>query len=416
MSGLPTGTSKKVQYILQNASKVSYPEAWPGTTVCYSTNLEHVDSWKRLTDTFYTQGKLTWEYTHHKNESVFFSYFPPYSNARHLTLISQCAACPTARVESLGQSLEGREIECISTGEGPLKCWIIHRQHPGETMAEHYAEGLLTRLLGIEMPHTEHEENNQPEGQVQDQVQRLLSLYTFYIVPCMCPDGGVRGHLRTNAAGANLNREWATVKDDYEAPSLERSPEVWHTLRKMQQTGVDVFVDVHGDEELPFNFISGAEHVPNWSKRLETLHGAFTAAYTRANSDMQPHIGYPPMESPEQALPYMNVATNQVSNRFQCLSVTLEMPFKDCLSNPDPERGWTPARSRRLGASVLDPLEYIAPHLRTPEEDLKLPTEDAYIAPTDNYQEPEVAPGEFQMLKKRFFSDVLEIHKKNPTL
>ena len=29
-----------------------------------------------------------------------------------------------------------------------------------------------------------------------------------YIVPNMNPDGSRRGHLRTNAAGSNLNREW----------------------------------------------------------------------------------------------------------------------------------------------------------------------------------------------------------------
>lgn len=38
-------------------------------------------------------------------------------------------------------------------------------------------------------------------------------------MPNVNPDGSIRGHLRTNAAGANLNREW---KD----PTLERSPEV----------------------------------------------------------------------------------------------------------------------------------------------------------------------------------------------
>jgi len=41
------------------------------------------------------------------------------------------------------------------------------------------------------------------------------------------------------------------------APTLERSPEVYHTLKAMDKTGVDVFVDVHGDEALPFNFIAG---------------------------------------------------------------------------------------------------------------------------------------------------------------
>ena len=35
----------------------------------------------------------------------------------------------------------------------------------------------------------------------------------------MNPDGSWRGHLRTNASGANLNREWLE-------PSKERSPEV----------------------------------------------------------------------------------------------------------------------------------------------------------------------------------------------
>jgi len=38
-------------------------------------------------------------------------------------------------------------------------------------------------------------------------------------VPNVNPDGAMRGHLRTNAAGANLNREWAK-------PTMEHSPEV----------------------------------------------------------------------------------------------------------------------------------------------------------------------------------------------
>lgn len=38
-----------------------------------------------------------------------------------------------------------------------------------------------------------------------------LQLCTFRIVPHMNPDGAVMGHLRTNAVGANLNREWATT-------------------------------------------------------------------------------------------------------------------------------------------------------------------------------------------------------------
>ena len=58
---------------------------------------------------------------------------------------------------------------------------------------------------------------------------------------------------------------------DYAAPTLERSPEVYHTLSRLDATGCDVFVDVHGDETLPYNFISGMEGLPNWGPRLQVL-------------------------------------------------------------------------------------------------------------------------------------------------
>ena len=37
----------------------------------------------------------------------------------------------------------------------------------------------------------------------------------------------------------------------------------------MDKVGVDFFADIHGDEELPYNFISGSEGIPKWSPRLE---------------------------------------------------------------------------------------------------------------------------------------------------
>ena len=51
---------------------------------------------------------------------------------------------------SLGRTLMGREIECVTFGSGPRTCWVIHRQHPGESMASFFAEGLLGRLLGLD--------------------------------------------------------------------------------------------------------------------------------------------------------------------------------------------------------------------------------------------------------------------------
>ena len=159
----------------------------------------------------------------------------------------------------------------------------------------------------------------------------------------MNPDGSLRGHLRTNACGANLNREWATT-GEYVAPTLERSPEVYHALAAMDATGVDVFADVHGDEALPFTFVSGAEGCPTWAPRIEAIHGAFVGAYARANSDMQARFDYAP-DAPHSE-PNDNKANGAVSTRFNCLGVTLEMPFKDSGTNPSRDAPFDGARCK----------------------------------------------------------------------
>src|SRR5690606_23346793 len=113
---------------------------------------------------------------------------------------------------------------------------------PGETMAEWWIEGMLERLLD-------------PDDAVAG---TLLERACFYVVPNMNPDGSRLGNLRTNAAGANLNREW-------QDPDPGRSPEVYHVRQKMRERGVDLCLDVHGDEGLPYNFIAGAEGTPGWT-------------------------------------------------------------------------------------------------------------------------------------------------------
>jgi len=368
-----------ITYEILNAGETSYANAWRDYTVFSTKSVGDPDSWRREQSTRYEDGKLIWKHDHTKRtESLYFSYFPPFSYARHLDLIERSSEF--AHVFSLGQTLKGREIECVKVGTGSSVGWIIHRQHPGEHMAEFYAEGLLTRLLGLDS-----------NGDTDGIVRQLLSKYTFYIVPSMNPDGGEAGHLRVNAAGANLNREWCSSGDEYPAPSLERSPEVYYVLEKMKETGCDAFCDIHGDEEIPYNFLAQPV-VPNWGPRLKALHGAFNAAYSRANPDMQAEFAYEPTEYKEGDVLY--IANDQIAHRFDCLSVTLEMPFKDCLSNSDPERGWSPARARALGASLCDPLLYIQPYLRVDDMDEEefaksFSEEDRYVLPTSKYRTDE---------------------------
>ena len=395
-----------VEYVVQNAHAASYPLAWSGATVFFTTgSLEPCDdnSWLRNLSTKYVDGKLTWTHIHTANGSTFFSYWPLYTYNRHLKLITDCSIRISTRgsacskfnpvIESLGQTLEGREIECISIGNGTLSAWIQHRQHPGEPMAEFFAEGLLHRLFGI-----------CEDGELDEGAKTLLHNYRLYIIPNMCPDGSVRGHLRTNSVGSNLNREWANSpsNDGYEAPTLERSPEVYAVLSKMDAIGCDFFLDVHGDEELPYVFFSGAEKTPVWGDRIMHLHGYFIASFQRVNADVQKLIGYPPPDSAEAAMKYMHVATNQVSNRFNCLGLTLEMPFKDCETNPDPDKGFGPERAKMLGSNLVDALNDVQSYLRSDEQFWDtFSVEDEYVTPTDNFKEDG-----FVMLKNRLYSDV----------
>jgi murein tripeptide amidase MpaA len=355
----------RAHFSIVNAGETSYPEAWPESTVVYSYDRRE---WKRCLDTRWdpAQGTLSWAQDA-VADVVWFAYFAPYSMEQHNDLIAMCASSRVARVEELGQSLDGRALDLVVAGSGPLKCWVIHRQHPGETQAEWFAEGLLKRLLA-------------PPQSRDGLVSELMKKCTFFIVPNMCPDGAFRGHLRTNAIGTNLNREWGDT-GDYKAPTMMRSPEVFYTLKRMDTEGCDFFVDVHGDETLPYNFISGMEGVPNWGPRLQALQGAFTASYARANSDMQVEKSYEPDAAGEANLA---ICSNQIAARFDCLAVTLEQPYKNCISNSEPEYGWSPTRCERLGASLLDALSHVAPHLRSKDAFWEtLPACDAYVRPAE---------------------------------
>jgi hypothetical protein len=64
---------------------------------------------------------------------------------------------------------------------------------------------------------------------------------------------------------------------------MERSPEVFKTLQKLDTTGCDLFVDVHGDEELPHIFLAGEMGVPKWSDRMAELYRLFVTAQLQAD-------------------------------------------------------------------------------------------------------------------------------------
>ena len=313
---------------LLNCAGAAYPHGWENYRGCMSTDREE---WTRI-DTEYSDGVLTMRAIPESN-SVWFAYFPPYTMERHHDLVTEVAAQPGVEYRSLGQTLDGQELDYFRLSGGPLQVWLYARQHPGETMAEWWMEGALERLLDSSDPVT----------------RRLREKATFHIVPNMNPDGSRRGHLRTNAVGVNLNREW-------HAPSLEKSPEVFHVLEEMRKTGVDFAMDVHGDEAIAANFLAGLEGIPSWKKAQQVLFDGFSEALERISPDFQTEKGY---EIPQPGKANLSMSTAQLAEQFGAVSMTLEMPFKDNAELPDPVYGWSPERCRLLAHSCLAALHAV---------------------------------------------------------
>jgi murein tripeptide amidase MpaA len=315
-----------------NAS--AYPGGWPDYRAAVS---EDRAWWGRAPASFDKDedgGTLTIRYTA-TSGLVWFAYFAPYSWERHQDLVAEAAASEGVSYRCLGHSLEDRPIDCLVTGEGPLQVWLYARQHPGETMAEWWMEGAIEALTD-------------PADPVARALRRAC---TLHLVPNCNPDGSVRGHLRTNAAGVNLNREW-------HAPSLERSPEVHAVRAAMDATGVDFAMDVHGDEAIAANFLAGFEGIPAWTDALGAKFTRYRAILARRTPDFQTARGYPPAQRGKANL---SMSTNQLAERFGACSMTLEMPFKDNDDLPDPDQGWSPERCKLLARDCLGALaEWIA--------------------------------------------------------
>lgn len=326
------------QYVLNitNAGKASYLAGWEDYQAVASYDREY---WFRL-PTSYKDGKLTIT-AELACESIQIAYFAPYSYERHQDLLAAVQVHPLACLEHLGETLDKRDLTLVKVGDGDSKkrsIWITARQHPGETMAEWLVEGLLNSLLDEDSA----------------TAKLLLEKANFYIVPNMNPDGSVRGHLRTNAVGTNLNREWAN-------PSLEKSPEVFHVINKMEETGVDLFYDVHGDEALPYVFLAGSQGTPSYNDRLAHLRDKFSEVLKLASADFQSEFGYD-IDAPGTA--NMTIATHWVAERFDCLANTLEMPFKENANLPFEDTGWSPERSIKLGEASLVAMLAVVDELR----------------------------------------------------
>ena len=320
------GAGEELTLKITGLNESAYPGGWPGYDACVSEDREY---WARMASTFdkdEENGTLTIRYTP-ASDICFFAYFAPYSMERHHDLVAEAASCEGVELTRLTTTLDGQPLDLLEMGEGDTQVWLYARQHPGETQAEWWMEGALECLTDP-----------------TDPVARgLRARCRLHIVPNCNPDGSRRGHLRTNAVGTNLNREWAE-------PSADKSPEVLAIRARMDETGVDYAMDVHGDEAIPAVFLAGFEGIPSWSDEKGEEFYRYQRILDRRTPDFQTKLGYPITPAGKANL---GISTNQVAERYGACAMTLEMPYKDLSDFPEPEQGWSPERCKLLARDCL---------------------------------------------------------------
>ncbi len=325
-------TSVLRRFTIENASdslKLRLPNRenqahqWLGAAPVVSHDGE---TWTRVAHHFDGRAFSFWHVATH--EVMQYAKFAPYAPEREAAFLERCAAAPGVTRETLGKSVDGRPIEVLQLGSGPLKFWVIARQHPSETQGAYFLEGLMQRLL-----------NPDPAA------RGLLAAVALHVVPNVNPDGWMRGHTRANALGVNLNREW-----NAEAPA----PEVAAVRDAMERIGVDFCLDCHADNELEFVFAWPSENVPNWTAARRQPFEAFERNWAAASLDYIPGRAYPG-GCPQRA--DLSMGWNWIGARFpDSLSILLEQPFKDVQERPDPITGWSPQRAHALGHAVVAPI------------------------------------------------------------
>jgi murein tripeptide amidase MpaA len=334
VDGLQPG--QRYGFSLNNAGQSSYKDAWSGYNAVASYDQRN---WFRVPSRF-ADGALNFD-IEPEHGQIWFAYFEPYSRERHTQLIADAQHLSGAEVFACGKSIEGRDIELLRISRNPQaqrKIWVIAQQHPGEHMAEWFMQGMIERL------------------QLRDDVElnALLEQADLYLVPNMNPDGALRGHLRTNVAGCDLNRAWQSASE-------AESPEVYFVQQQMRAVGVDLFLDIHGDEEIPHVFTAGCEGNPGYSPRLERLENQFRQLLIDNGAEFQTTFGYTPDQFGQANT---TLACNAVGMEFDCLAFTIEMPFKDHDDRPNPHTGWNGARSMQLAKDVLSVVAAMVGQLR----------------------------------------------------
>jgi len=298
---------------------------WPEALVDYNVFASFDDKpWRRVASVFSEDDECLdfWHPSGVRRAS--FALWEPYPVERRRRLLARMRRAHGVSVVELGRSNDDEPIDVVrARGAGERVVWVIARQHPGEVMAEWFAEGFCERIADS-----------------SDPVARAVrALATVMVVPCVNVDGAARGNHRVNAVGVDLNRSWIDAD--------ERAPEVLAVRSAIEESGVHWFLDVHGDERTARAFAARDEGNPSYTEALAEAEARFVDRLDELWPEFDRESGYP-LDAPGEA--DLRCAANYVGERFDCPALTIELPFNGARG------GWTSRDARRFGYASVEAL------------------------------------------------------------
>ena len=194
----------------------------------------------------------------YQNDTVYFAFAAPYPFTRLLNFINTLPeenldpSKITLKIEDLCKSVGGLSVPKLtitaSKGNGQelskrKAIFITGRVHPSETTGSWVMEGILKFLLS-------------PEA------SELLSLYIFYVIPMLNPDGVIVGNSRCGLMGVDLNRRWDNPSH-VAHPTVHACKELMRSVSRKRE--VLMFCDLHSHSKKLNSFIYGCNTAANGS-------------------------------------------------------------------------------------------------------------------------------------------------------
>lgn len=187
-------------------------------------------------------------------KQLYVARIEPYRLSDLERLLDSIRRHPQVSIETIGQTVEGRDLELIRIGSptAPNHAFVRARAHAWEAGSNWVVEGLIRRAL-----------RDDPQA-VDFREQCCL-----WILPMANKDAVARGLTRFNLRGRDLNRDWGAPADPQTAPenhALEKWLEAKLNVGQRMHFALEVHND--GNGRLHLNSAPAADR-PRYAERIK---------------------------------------------------------------------------------------------------------------------------------------------------